>query len=49
MRFDEEIKIATTINIMATNTILNIAKRMSNLKVILFCNNKYYKIIGKNY
>lgn len=43
VRFDEEIKIATTVNIIATNVILNIAKRMPNLKVISFCNNKFYK------
>ncbi|EFN66892.1 Fatty acyl-CoA reductase 1 [Camponotus floridanus] len=41
MRFDEEIKIATTINIMATNTILNIAKRMLNLKSFIHISTLY--------
>jgi len=36
VRFDEKIKVSTIINVNSTATILNIAKYMPNLKVILF-------------
>jgi len=36
VRFDEKIKVSTIMNVNSTATILNIAKYMPNLKVILF-------------
>jgi len=36
VRFDEKFKVSTIMNVNSTATILNIAKYMPNLKVILF-------------
>jgi len=36
VRFDEEMKVSTTMNVKSTDTIMNIARYMPHLKVIFF-------------
>jgi len=49
IRFLEKIKISIITNVKATDIILNIAKCMSNLKVILLLNNTLKIISTKHY
>jgi len=38
VRFDEHIRVAMTINVLGTRELLNLARKMTNLKVRFKCN-----------
>lgn len=44
MRFDEHIRVAVNINVQGTRELINIARKITNLKVIIEHKYKIYNI-----